>query len=196
MRLLEKVKRSLAKQAHLPASLILRNAVRSASAVAMAPLFLRRCNKVGSFARSFGKPRIDNRGRIEVGSHFAVNCAFVPVELRAEEGGVLTIGDGTGINYGTIVAAKGKIAIGNQVSIGPYCVVGAPDGEGDAARAPIEIGDGVWLAARVTVHPGARIGAHTVVSAGAVVTGDLPANAIVSGVPAKVLRIGSTGGAP
>jgi acetyltransferase-like isoleucine patch superfamily enzyme len=44
------------------------------------------------------------------------------------------------------------------------------------------------LSAGVIVCPGVRIGDHTVVGAGAVVTRDLPAGVVAMGVPARVLR--------
>jgi acetyltransferase-like isoleucine patch superfamily enzyme len=52
----------------------------------------------------------------------------------------------------------------------------------------IEIGDGAWLASRVTVLPKVHIGAGAVVAAGAVVTRDVPPNTLVAGVPARVIR--------
>jgi maltose O-acetyltransferase len=53
---------------------------------------------------------------------------------------------------------------------------------------PITLGDNVWLGAGVIVGPGVTIGDDTVVGAGAVVTRDLPAGVVASGVPAKVQR--------
>lgn len=53
---------------------------------------------------------------------------------------------------------------------------------------PIRIGDNVWLGGGVIVCPGVTIGENTVVGAGAVVTRDLPANVVVVGNPARVLR--------
>jgi maltose O-acetyltransferase len=53
---------------------------------------------------------------------------------------------------------------------------------------PIEIGNGAWIASRVTVLPGVSIGTSSVVAAGSVVTRDVPANTLVAGVPARVVR--------
>jgi acetyltransferase-like isoleucine patch superfamily enzyme len=52
----------------------------------------------------------------------------------------------------------------------------------------IDIGDGTWIASRVTVLPNVHIGSGCVVAAGAVVSRDVPANTLVAGVPARVIR--------
>jgi acetyltransferase-like isoleucine patch superfamily enzyme len=54
--------------------------------------------------------------------------------------------------------------------------------------APIVIKSRVWLGANVTVTPGVTIGENAIVGAGSVVTKDVPDNAIVAGVPAKIIR--------
>ena len=54
--------------------------------------------------------------------------------------------------------------------------------------APITIERNVWIGAAATVLPGVRIGADSVVGAGAVVTSDVPPATLVAGVPAKVVR--------
>jgi acetyltransferase-like isoleucine patch superfamily enzyme len=53
--------------------------------------------------------------------------------------------------------------------------------------ADIVIGEGAWIASNATVLGPCRVGAHAVVAAGAVVTRDVPAGAVVGGVPAKVI---------
>jgi acetyltransferase-like isoleucine patch superfamily enzyme len=51
----------------------------------------------------------------------------------------------------------------------------------------IVIGEGVWVASRATVLGPCRIGDHAVVAAGALVREDVPAYAIVAGVPARIV---------
>lgn len=56
------------------------------------------------------------------------------------------------------------------------------------------IGDECFIGARSIILPGVRVGNNAIVAAGSVVTRDVPANTIVSGNPAGVLRSGiSTG---
>lgn len=54
--------------------------------------------------------------------------------------------------------------------------------------APIEIGNDVWIGARAVIRDGVKIGDGAIVGAGAVVTKDVPAYAVVGGVPARILK--------
>jgi acetyltransferase-like isoleucine patch superfamily enzyme len=53
----------------------------------------------------------------------------------------------------------------------------------------VVIGLGADIGTNATILPGVHVGAHAIVGAGAVVTEDVPAYAVVAGVPAKVLRL-------
>lgn len=53
---------------------------------------------------------------------------------------------------------------------------------------PVKIGKNVWVGAHATILPGVMVGDNAVIAAGAVVTKDVPANAVVAGVPAKVIK--------
>jgi maltose O-acetyltransferase len=54
--------------------------------------------------------------------------------------------------------------------------------------APTIIEDNVWIGHRVIIMPGLNIGKGSIIGAGAVVTKDVPAYAVVAGIPAKIIR--------
>jgi acetyltransferase-like isoleucine patch superfamily enzyme len=154
---------------------------------------LKGCNRVGIFARVAGRLRIENHGWIDIGDHFRVNSSWVPIELVTGPEGRIQIGDDVLINFGTLIAAGSGVTIGSGSMIGPHCILSDVDiPEAIAASAPvtakpIEIGKDVWLAGRVTVRPGVRIGDGAVVVAGSIVESDVSAHFMASGIPARML---------
>jgi acetyltransferase-like isoleucine patch superfamily enzyme len=112
----------------------------------------------------------------------------------------LLIRSGTYINRNTMFDAHEQISIGRNCLIGPNCYITdanhetapgvAPRDQPVSARAEV-IEDEVWLGARVIVLRGVTIGRGAVVGAGAVVTKSIPAAAVATGVPARVLRMRS-----
>ena len=116
--------------------------------------------------------------------------------LLVDYGSAIRIGAGTFINYGLVALDVAAITIGRDVQIGPNVQLLTPTHPIDPAlrRAkweaaqPIVIGDNVWLGGGAIVLPGVTIGENSVVGAGAVVTKDVPANVVVAGNPARILR--------
>jgi acetyltransferase-like isoleucine patch superfamily enzyme len=163
-----------------------------------ARIWLRDCDQVGAKTRTFWRPNIENRGRIVLGSRVRLNSNWAPVELVTGPRGVIEIGDGVYINYGSMISAHQSVRIGSRVMLGNFCIVadteipgiGEPPGRPSIEPRSVQIGDGAWLAARVTVLPGARIGAGAVIAAGSVVAGDIPPGSVAGGIPARILRAG------
>jgi acetyltransferase-like isoleucine patch superfamily enzyme len=161
-----------------------------------ARIWLRTCDRVGARARAFKRPNIENRGRIVLGSRVRLNSGWAPVELVTGPAGSIEIGDNVFLNYGVMISAQQRVRIGSNIMIGNYCIVadteipgiGNPPGGPAIEPRPVEIGDGAWLAARVTVLPGTRIGAGASIAAGSVVAGEIPPNCVAGGIPARVLR--------
>ena len=63
-----------------------------------------------------------------------------------------------------------------------------PIGRQWPTEAPVRIGSGSWLGANAVILPGAQIGEHVVVAAGAVVRGGVPDRCVVAGVPARIVK--------
>lgn len=107
-------------------------------------------------------------------------------------GAILRLGSGY-INSGLCLSVFGSVSIGHRVAIGENVSIRDSDNhrlaDREADSAPIEIGDRVWIGMNATILKGVRIGDGAVVAAGAVVTRDVPAAALVAGVPARPLRI-------
>lgn len=84
------------------------------------------------------------------------------------------------------------LEIGHEVTAAPNVSIITHDASlrkrvGYARVRPVKIEDGVFLGARSVVLPGVSIGKEAIVAAGAVVTKDVPARAVVAGVPARVI---------
>jgi maltose O-acetyltransferase len=111
-------------------------------------------------------------------------------------------GDGIRIGGRTFVNVNCTMLDGAAITIGDECLlasgvqlVTATHPVDPAARraaweqaSPVTLADGVWIGAGAIVCPGVSIGENTVVGAGSVVTGSLPAGVVAYGSPAKAVR--------
>jgi acetyltransferase-like isoleucine patch superfamily enzyme len=129
-----------------------------------------------------GSLRVERGGTLRIGPRVTFLRGMIPALVAARRGAVLSIGEGCSFNYGAMLDASVGITIGAQCQLGSMVVLRDDDGE---RRAPIVLGDRVWLAYGVIVKPGVRIGSDAVVSAGSVVVKDVPAGAFVAGNPAR-----------
>jgi maltose O-acetyltransferase len=120
------------------------------------------------------------------------------VEARAPSAKI-EIGEGSFINNGfTAIAETTAILIGKRCLIGPGVVVFDSDFHGmrtnerndtnAVARAPVYIGDDVFIGARAIILKGVTIGDGAVIAAGAVVARSIPARVIAGGNPARVIK--------
>jgi acetyltransferase-like isoleucine patch superfamily enzyme len=107
----------------------------------------------------------------------------------------LHIGQGTLIAPHVVFCLDGDITIGRNVTISPYCKLytashrigcGAQRMRPAVMARPIVVEDGVWVGMDSLILPGVTLGQGSVISAGSVVTQDVPPNTLVSGNPAVV----------
>jgi len=189
----------LIRKAFSPASgLSIRQRVRRSATIltdmANARWSLRDCDSVGTGARVKGRMRVVNQGSIVIGDRLYAVSNWIPTELLTGKNGRIELGQAAWVNFGVVIAAQDRVTIGNRVMIGQHCIISDTDffpdlpatGAPSQAR-PVEIGDDVWLAGRVTVRPGVRIGTGSVIIAGSIVESDIPANVIAGGIPARPL---------
>ena len=107
------------------------------------------------------------------------------------------IGDYVYVNAFCAILDCNKVHIGEHVMIGPavqiYTAAHHLQAEsriqGWEVAKRIVIEDNVWIGGGAILLPGVSIGRNAVVGAGAVVTRDVPANAVVAGNPARVIRV-------
>lgn len=104
------------------------------------------------------------------------------------------VGKGVFVNFGCTFLDRGGITLGDDVFIGPNVQLitenhpEQPQNRRNVYARPISIGRGVWIGAGAIILPGVTVGENSIIGAGAVVKKDVPANVIVAGVPAKIVR--------
>jgi acetyltransferase-like isoleucine patch superfamily enzyme len=111
----------------------------------------------------------------------------------------LWIGDGASLGPGLVISCIADVSVGPGVLTGPRVFIGDayheyrdPDtavvDQPMSNPAPVTIGAGAFLGVHCAVLPGVTIGERAYVGANSVVTRDVPANAVVVGNPARVIR--------
>ncbi len=104
------------------------------------------------------------------------------------------IGRNVFINHACSFLDMGGITIEDDVLIGPKVSLLTEDHPVEPSKRqqlgvkPISIKRNVWIGAGATILPGVTIGENSVVAAGALVNKDVPANTVVGGVPAKMIK--------
>ncbi len=147
-------------------------------------------------------------GAIKIGKH--VSC-YAGCSFSIGQNGTCTIGDFTLLNGALIMAEE-------QIDIGSHCLISWNVGIADSdfhplepaqrlvdakalapffkdrpqrpklKTAPVKIGENVWIGMNAVILKGVTIGENSVVAAGSVVTKSVPANTVVAGNPAIVVK--------
>lgn len=148
---------------------------------------LRQCGRGTTIARF---ARIDRPGSVTLGTRCTISRG---VGASSESpGSQLVVGDDVVINAAVKIDYTGGMSIEDDVFISEGVVLYTHNHGLDPRSDPIamnkSIGRGAWVGARVIVLAGCqKVGAHSVIGAGAVVTRDVPERAIMAGVPARIV---------
>jgi maltose O-acetyltransferase len=130
---------------------------------------------IGPGCGFFGKAIITGSGNIYERLKIGRNCWF-NIDCLFDLGAQITIGDHVGVGHQVMFLTSSHTLGGPDQRYGPL------------VAKPIRIGQGAWIGSRCIILPGVTVAEGAVVAAGAVVTKDVPANVIVAGVPAVVVR--------
>jgi acetyltransferase-like isoleucine patch superfamily enzyme len=165
-----------------------------AAALLNAQFRIRSRARVPLSTRLSGKILIRGGGRLVFGHGITLIGNVVPIEFVSHKGACITIGDHTFINYGSSISAHERVAIGRHCLLGHYTLI-LDNNEHDLHQhrmlppsEPVVIEDHVWIGSRVCILPGVRIGHHSAIGAGSVVTSNIPAHCLAAGNPARVVR--------
>lgn len=148
-----------------------------------------------------------DRGQVRIEPHVTI----LQSELICYQTGRITIG------HHSWISLRAQIVSCSTVSIGPYCVIardvyisdtnehpldsmarrrqtvallerGEMPDRREAATAPVTIGSDVWIGERAIIVKGVSIGDRSIIAAGSVVTKNVPADALVAGNPASIVK--------
>ncbi|MDX2177532.1 MAG: sugar O-acetyltransferase [Candidatus Sumerlaeia bacterium] len=126
-----------------------------------------------------------------IGTRFEIEPPF-----HCDYGCHIHIGEDFFANFGCVVLDVCEVRIGRSVFLAPGVHIytaehpldpAARTSGGEMGR-PVTIGDRVWIGGGAIILPGVAIGEDAVVAAGAVVARDVPAGALVGGVPARFMK--------
>jgi acetyltransferase-like isoleucine patch superfamily enzyme len=164
-----------------------------------APIFRSRCFQCGKgLSLPNGIPWIEGHVRITIGEHVQLDDIII-TSGHKERIPVLVIGDRTVVGFKTSIHIGKSVIIGKDCMISTGCMIADNDGHPvspyrrlrkepvlQSEIKPIIIGDNVWIGTGSIILKGVVIGDGAIVAARSVVTHDVPANSIATGIPAKI----------
>ncbi len=156
-------------------------------------LFLNRYHAGRGFRLYGGGGIVGTKQTIRLGHHVELSGWLM------SDGGTIHVGDHTVIHQGTFIRAKKSVKIGRYVDIGRGCTIQDHNSmslnylerrekNGNIVSKPITIGDDVWIGREAIILKGVTIGDRAIVGIRAVVTHDVPADCVVVGNPADIVR--------
>ena len=143
---------------------------------------------------------LDGRGEDNLGIRLSDKVIINRNCMLLAKSGHIHLGKRSTIGSNSVIVSMAGVDIGNAVMAAGGCYISAGSyhidntsvpimDQGAYSKGPIIIGDNVWIGTGAVILDGVKIGKNAVIGAGAVVNKDVPENAIVGGVPAKVIRM-------
>lgn len=139
--------------------------------------------------------RLVKTGNVDVHPDAEIWTHVEGVSLVTRGKGRIIVGKGAFLNGGVWIRASELVHVGDWCKVGPRVIIMDSDAHelskghappGKTARVILE--QDVLVGAGSTILKGVRIGKHSVVGAGSVVTRDVPASVLVAGNPARLVR--------
>jgi acetyltransferase-like isoleucine patch superfamily enzyme len=137
-----------------------------------------------------GWPIFNAKGPIVMGRDCRMRGGPVRARLTTGPDGRIEIGVNVGFGYGVEIFSETLVKVADRASISAYVTIydtsfhSVNEGE-EVKTLPVEIGRNVWIGRHAIILPGVKIGEHSVVASGSVVSREVPPRTIVGGNPAK-----------
>jgi hypothetical protein len=151
----------------------------------------------------FQKTLITGDGNVEIGS----NCSFgfklgggywaglIEIQPRYKYAKI-SFGNNVAVNNNMFICAANSIEIGDETLIGQNVSIFDHEAHeidplkrrqvGEIGK--VKIANNVWIGNNVTILKNSEIGENSLIAAGAVVSGKFPANVIIGGIPARIIK--------
>lgn len=121
---------------------------------------------------------------------------WIEPPFYCDYGSNIEVGDDVFFNFNCVVLDVVKVILGDRVFVAPnvqfypatHPLDATSRGEMWEYGKPISIGNDVWIGGSAVICPGVSIGDRTVIGAGAVVTKSFPADVLIAGNPAKIIK--------
>lgn len=143
---------------------------------------------------ALGKHKLEFGNNVGIGAYSRI---IISTSLN-HIGSHIKIGNNVGIGEFAYLGGGGGLEIGDDCIVGQYLSCHPENHNFENPELPIRlqgvnrkgimIGKNCWIGSKVTILDGVTIGDNCVIAAGSVITKSMPANSLIGGVPAKILK--------